>query len=134
MLGVKPKRQLKSMAAPALGVVGLSLSLASGASGAGATRVTDMLSSNAVPTQEVALREEEVFDVSLATFHLLDKENSATQRSLVPRGKMAWGGCVPGGLYYSETPPAIGSPVYQTPGSNGRRQIRPAPRHVRRKQ
>ena len=133
MSSVKPKRRLRTMAAP-LGVAGLSLSLASGASGAAGIPVTDMLSNNAVPTQEVALREEEVFDVSLAEFHLRDKEDAGTQQSLAPRGKMAWGGCVPGGLYYSETSPAIGSPVYQSPGQNGRRPVGPAHKHGQRKQ
>jgi hypothetical protein len=121
----KPKRRRKTMAAPALGVAGLSLSLASGAYGASATPVAAMLSSKAGPTQEVVLREEEVSDVSLAAFHPLDKENAAPQRSLAPPGKVAWGGCVPDGLYYTETPPAIGRPVYQTPRPNGHRQIRP---------
>jgi hypothetical protein len=133
MSGVKPKRRRKTIAAPALGVAGLSLSLASGAYGASATAASDMLSSNAVPTQEVALREEEVFDVSLAAFHVLDKENTGTRRSPAPRGKIAFGGCVPDGLYSSETPPAIGGPVYQAPGPNGSRPIRPAHKHVRRK-
>jgi hypothetical protein len=118
------------MAAPALGVAGLSLSLASGAYGARATLATDMLSSNTARTQEVALHEEEVFDVSLAAFNLLDRENAGTPRP--PPGIMAWGGgCVPDGLYYSETPPAIGRPVYQpTLRPNGPRPIRPAHKHA----
>jgi hypothetical protein len=124
------------MAAPALGVAGLSLSLASGPYGASAAPATDMLSSNAVRTQEVTLREEEVFDVSLAAFDLLGKENTGTQRPLAPPGRMVAQACVPSGLidYYSHPPPVVGRPVYQpTPGSNGPRPIRPAQKHVRRK-
>jgi hypothetical protein len=91
------------------------------------------LSGNPVRIQAVTIREEEIFDVSLAAFSLLDKENVRAQRLLAPPDKMAWGGCVPGGLYYSETSPTIGRPVYQTPGPVGHRQIRPSHKHVRRK-
>jgi hypothetical protein len=134
MSDAKPKHRRKTMAAPALRVAGLSLSLASGAYGASAAPAADMLSSNAARTQEAEFREEEVFDVSLAAFKLLDKENAGTQRVFTPLRMMAWGGCVPDGLYYPETSNAIGRPIYQpTPGSNGPHPIRPAHRRVRRK-
>lgn len=133
MSGAKLKCRRKTRTAPALGIAGLSFSLASGAYGANATPATDMLSGNPVRIQAVTIRGEEIFDVSLATFSLLDKENVRAQRLLAPPDKMAWGGCVPGGLYYSETPPTIGRPVYQTPAPNGHRQIRRAHKHARRK-
>jgi hypothetical protein len=134
MSDAKLKCRRKTIAAPALGVAGLSLSLASGVCGAGATPATDMLPSSVVRNQEVGLREEEVFDVSLTAFNLLDKENTGTQRPLRPFRIMAQGGCVPDGLYSSETPPTIGRPVYQpTPGPYGPRPIRPSYKHARKK-
>jgi hypothetical protein len=57
-------------AAPALGAAaGLSLSLASGASAAPAA---DISSPRSGPGQEIILAEEEISDVSLATFYVFD--------------------------------------------------------------
>src|SRR5262249_28319270 len=66
------KGKRRSMAVPVLGAAGLSLSLASGAYGASSTPAPDMLSRNAEVTHEIALREEEISDASLATFHAFD--------------------------------------------------------------
>ena len=57
-------------AAPVLGAAaGLSLSLASGASAAPAA---DISSPRSGPAQEIILAEEEISDVSLATFYVFD--------------------------------------------------------------
>jgi hypothetical protein len=65
-----------SKAVPVLGAAGLSVTLASGASLA-TTASLDTLTRNAEMSHEIALREEEIFDVSLATFYVFDKEGIA---------------------------------------------------------
>ena len=70
---------------------GLSLSLASGASGGPAV---DMPAPNGGVNHEITLVEEEISDVSLATFYVFDKENIGTLR---PGVQLARGGCGGGG-------------------------------------
>jgi hypothetical protein len=100
---------------PVIGAVALSLSLGSGVS-ALATTAADASVTHA-PTQPVLLHEEEISDVSLATFHVFDKETATTRR---PRLRLTQGagcggcGCACGtGLY--TPPPVFGSPVYPPP-------------------
>jgi len=117
------KGKRRSMAVPVLGAAGLSLSLASGAYGASRTPAPDMLSRNAEVTHEIALREEEISDVSLATFHAFDKESQAGKRLACGCG----GGCClfaafGNGLAYS--PPSL-APLP--------RSTKPAHKHVRKK-
>ena len=83
------KRQRRNMAAPFLGVAGLSLTLANGASPATAGSVPDTLTRNAGASHEITLREEEISDVSLATFYVVDKEKAGTFR---PGLRLAMGG------------------------------------------
>jgi hypothetical protein len=64
------RRKHRACAVPLLGAAGLSLSLASGASA-----VTPNTGMN-----EIALSEEEISDVTLATFYVFDKENAGTPR------------------------------------------------------
>src|SRR5262252_3228083 len=87
------KSKRRSKAVPALGMAGLSLSLASGATAStgGATDVP----SNSQP-HEIFLGEEEVFDTSLSTFFTFDKENGE-QTSHAQDLKLAKGGCGGGG-------------------------------------
>ena len=103
-------------AVPVLGAAGLSLTLASGASAAYDRSTADMTARHPPVTQEITLAEEEISGVSLATFHVFDKENAAKpQRG--PRFAMAAGGCAGcagcggcgcwTGTYY--TSPVIGS-------------------------
>ena len=74
-----PQRKLQRKAVPVLGAAGLSLSLASGASAAiGGINADPTMS--APPSRQMMLHEEEISDVSLATFHVFDKENVGTQR------------------------------------------------------
>ena len=78
-------------ALPVLGLAGVSFSLAGGASASAPT--ADTPSQNTSPRQEIFLGEEELSDVSLATFYVQDKENTAKPASV----QLAWwrgcGGC-----------------------------------------
>ena len=79
----KRKRVTKA-AAWALGAAGLTFGLAASASTAPTADVPQKL--NFTPTQTITLGEEEIADVSLATFHLFDKENNGSALE-----QMAWG-------------------------------------------
>ena len=71
------KRKSRACAVPLLGAAGLSLSLATGASAA--TEVpADIPTQNTWVNPEITLAEEEISDVSLATFYVFDKENPGT--------------------------------------------------------
>jgi hypothetical protein len=78
MLGTKQtsKRKRRSKIAPALGAAGLSLSLAGEASAATGSQAADALTHNTIVSHEIMLSEEEITDVSLATFYVFDKENA----------------------------------------------------------
>jgi hypothetical protein len=71
------KRKGRKEAVPVVGVVGVSLSLAGGASAATAVPAADTPSQNTVPPQ-ILLSEEEIADVSLGTFYVFDKEHAGT--------------------------------------------------------
>ena len=80
-------------AVPALGAAaGLSLSLASGASASPTPH--NLPAPGAGAGHEILLAEEEISDVSLATFYVFDKESTATFR---PNIQLARGGCGGGG-------------------------------------
>src|SRR6266481_843289 len=85
------KRKYPKEAVPVMGVVGVSLSLAGGASAATAVPAADVTSWD-TSTPQIALSEEEVADVSLGTFYVFDKENAGT-----PRGEQYARGCRCGG-------------------------------------
>jgi hypothetical protein len=87
---LKSKRRSKAL--PALSFAGVSLSMASGACAS-----TSEASANTPPTsqsqnQELFLGEEEIFDVSLSTFYVFDKENGGAS-PLAQHLKLARGGC-----------------------------------------
>jgi hypothetical protein len=68
----------------------LTFSLAGGAS-ASAVPTSDVPPKpNIAPSHEITLGEEEIADVSLATFYVFDKENTAAARNGV---QIAWRGC-----------------------------------------
>ena len=90
------KRKRRGKAVPVLGAAGLSLSLASGASAATSGSTADMLTRNTGVSHQITLCEEEIFDVSLATFYVFDKENAGTFRRGV-RLAAGGGGCCGGG-------------------------------------
>ncbi len=86
------KRRNKA-AVPALGAAGLTLSLVGSAS-ASAVPMADVPTTSFVPNEAITvLSEEEMADVSLATFHLFDKENvgQRSSGSLGPRMRgLSW--------------------------------------------
>ncbi len=88
------KRLTKAAGVPALGAAGLGLSLAGSAS-ASALATADLPQSlSTASNQRLVLREEEITDVSFATFHVFDKENGTRGFTQVAMG---CGGCGCGG-------------------------------------
>jgi hypothetical protein len=93
------KRKAGTKAVPVLGAAGLSLSLAGGASATTSVPVADMPAmNNLTQGHEITLAEEEIADVSLATFYVFDKENtgaleSPIQGALESPIQLARGGC-----------------------------------------
>ena len=83
------KRKRRSKAVPVLGAAGL-LSLAGGASAQTGGPAVDIQAQNVDPGHEITLSEEEVADVSLATFYVFDKENT---ESSLPSIQLVRGGC-----------------------------------------
>jgi hypothetical protein len=71
------KRKGRKEAVPVVGIVGVSLSLAGGASAATAVPAADTPSRDTVRPQ-ITLSEEEIVDVSLGTFYVFDKESAGT--------------------------------------------------------
>ena len=94
-LASKRKRLTKAADVPALGAVGLGLSLVGSASALPTADVPQSL--NTTPNQRFVLGEEEMADVSLATFHLFDRENGTGGFMQVARG-CGCGGCG-GGIF-----------------------------------
>ena len=82
------KRKRRTQVVPILGAAGLSLSLASGAGAIGGP-AADMPTRNTAVSHRTTACEEEISEVSLATFYIFDKENARTFR---PRARLAAGG------------------------------------------
>jgi len=99
-------RTRRRKALPVLGAAGLSLSLAGAAAAATATPQS---APQASVTQQINLVEEEISDVSLATFYVFDKENPGARRpgvrfAMGACGGMGCGGCgCWTGTYYSSS-------------------------------
>jgi hypothetical protein len=87
------KRKHRACAVPLLGAAGLSLSLASGASAATEVPSADIPTQNTRVSPEITLDEEEIADVSLATFYVFDKENAGTTQPLVQLARKGGKGC-----------------------------------------
>src|ERR1700739_2679102 len=78
-------------ALPVLGIAGVSLSLAGSASPSTNGTAPDPQAQKTSAHQEIFLGEEEISDVSLSTFYVFDKENTAAP---VVGEKLAyWRGC-----------------------------------------
>jgi hypothetical protein len=90
----KRKRLTKAASVPVLGAAGLSFSLAGSASASAVPTADVQQSLNTGPNQRFVLSDEEMADVSLATFHVFDKENGNAGLTQVARG---CGGCGRGG-------------------------------------
>ena len=95
-----PKRSSigsRSKALPALGFAGMSLSMASGA----CASTSEASANTSPPSQkhEIFLGEEEISDVSLATFYVFDKENAGppplSQKLRLARGCGCGCSCAP---------------------------------------
>jgi hypothetical protein len=84
------KKRVTKTAVPALGAAGLTLSLAGGASASVVPTGDLQQRPNFAPDLLITLGEEELADVSLATFHLFDNEDIASGIQLAARG---CGGC-----------------------------------------
>ncbi len=112
------KHRRKAM--PVLGAAGLSLSLAGAAHAAIGGMATDIPIRPGAAGHEITLCEEEVSDISLATFHIFGKENT-------PRLRTAGGcACACGSDVYANQP-ASGGPAY----SPRPRSVKPAQPYVR---
>ena len=85
----KQKRTTKAAAVGVLGATGLGFSLLGNASASTMPAADIAQSDNIPPNQRFVLSEEEMADVSLATFHLFDKENVGSGVQLA----RACGGC-----------------------------------------
>jgi hypothetical protein len=93
----KRNRRTKAVGVPALGAAGLSLSLVGSASASAVATADVPQSPNTTADQRFVLSEEEIADVSLATFYLFDKENGTAGFTHVARGCGGCGGCGHGG-------------------------------------
>src|ERR1700728_4444727 len=87
------KRKSRSKTVPVLGIAGVSLAMAGGASASTSGPATDTLPQNSLPGHQMFLGEEEISDVSLATFHVFDKENAKAPLA----GEQLAAGCRCGG-------------------------------------
>jgi hypothetical protein len=92
----KQKRTTKAAAVKVLGAAGLGLSLAGSASASTMPAAGIPQSDNTSRNQRFILGEEEMVDVSLATFYLFDRENFGSGVQLA-RGGCGGGGCGHGG-------------------------------------
>src|SRR5271169_6799628 len=90
----RKKRTTKAATVTVLGAAGLGFSLFGSASGSTMPTANIPQSDNTSPNQRLILGEEEMQDVSLATFHLFDKENVGSALRLARGG---CGGCGRGG-------------------------------------
>jgi hypothetical protein len=92
------KRKAGIKAVPVLSAAGLSLSLVGGASATTSGPAADMPTvKNTAQGHEIILGEEEISDVSLATFYVFDKENNGTLQDGTLQLARGGGGCGHGG-------------------------------------
>src|SRR5262249_8636263 len=96
----KTKSKRRSRALPALGFAGVSFSMASGACASIGEATANTSPTSQSHSQQILLGEEEISDVSLATFYVFDKENAGPSQLKLARGcggggcgGHGWGGC-----------------------------------------
>ena len=77
------KRKHRNKALPVLSVAGLSVALASAASAVPAGPATDMAGFTPGEGHQITFGEEEISDVTLATFYVFDKENVGSSEPAV---------------------------------------------------
>ena len=73
------KRKRLRKAVPTVGIAGMSLAMAGGASAATAPPTANLPSQHIPLSHEIMLGEEEISDVSLGTFFVFDKEDAASE-------------------------------------------------------
>ena len=123
---VATQRKCRTKAVPVLGVVGFSFSLATGAPAAVGTIKPDPATS--APVAEQVMDEEQISDVSLATFHMMDNESGNPGRPRTRPTVVSQGACG-ADLYLPQNPPAVGAPVYRVPPPSRSRPVRPTHRY-----
>jgi hypothetical protein len=74
------KRKRRSAKLPVLGAAGLSLAMVGGASATIGGPAADITTPKIAADHELTLSEEELSDVSLATFYVFDKEHATDKR------------------------------------------------------
>ena len=124
------KRKHGSKAVSVLGATSLSLSLASGASAATDVAGAGPLNRNSLVGHEVLLCEEEISDVSLATFYVFENEHAAT---VPPRVRLAMAGCgCPCGIGCGELPTSTdyGASTFRSYANPPSYSIRPARKYA----
>src|SRR6202521_3110434 len=89
----KRMRLTKAAGVPALGAAGLGLSLVGSASASALPTANLPQSLNTTPNQRFVLDEEEIADVSLATFDVFDRENGTRGFTQVAYGCGGCAGC-----------------------------------------
>src|ERR1700760_466622 len=90
MRRVKDTKKKMLKAAPVLGAAGLSFAMVGGASAATVPTADVAMSPTAALDHQKTLGVEEIADVSLATFYVFDKENTASTKGGT---QVAWRGC-----------------------------------------
>ena len=124
--GVQQKRRIKAM--PVLGAAGLSFSLASGTSATIGRINPDTPTS--VLVAEQTMDEEQISEVSLATFHLFDNERVGPQRLRTRPTLISQGACG-ADLYYPQNSPVVSGPVYQPTSPPRARPMGPVRKYKR---
>jgi hypothetical protein len=104
----------------------LSLALANEASLASTAPALDTMTHNAGVSHEITIREEEIYDISLAAFHVFDKEEAKPFRAGERPVTLGQGCC----LFACLAGQAASENTYSPPVP---RAIRPAHRPVRKK-
>ena len=122
------QRKRRTNVLPALGTAGLSFSLATGAPAAVGGVNPDPATSALVAEQ--VMDEEQISDVSLATFHVLDDEGGSTRRLRTQPTVVSQGACG-ADLYLPHNPPAVSGPLYRAPPPPRPRPTRPASKYRR---
>jgi hypothetical protein len=92
----RTKKKRLPKAVPVAGVVGVSMAVAGGAATAAVAPATDQPLRDVALGSQISLNEEEMFDVSLGTFFVFDKENTAARQpgeQYAQRGCARCGGC-----------------------------------------
>jgi hypothetical protein len=115
------KRTRRSKVVSVLGAAGLSLSLAGGGSAAAGAPVADARTHNSTVTHEITLGEEEIADVSLATFYVFDKEDTGASQHGVRQACGCWTG-----TYYTS-----GNDTYPPPLRPATQARAHVPKHAR---